>query len=122
MLTAKLRSLALALALALGGAAIAVDYAAAQEVTLPATAADHEALAKKYREEAASSRKSATEHKKMAEAYAKEHAKPKTGTNPFIVKMQKHCAALVQDYEKLATDSEKMAEYHSLRAKETAGK
>ena len=122
MLTVKLSSLALMIALAQGASSLAINYAAAQDVTLPATAADHETLAKKYREEAASYRKSAAEHKKMAEAYAKEHAKPKTGTNPFIVKMEKHCAALVQDYEKLASDSEKMAEYHGLRAKETAGK
>ena len=122
MLTAKLRGLFLLLALAQGASVIAVETTTAQEVTLPATAAEHEALAKKYREEAASYRKSAAEHKKMAEAYAKEHATPKTGTNPWTVKMQKHCAALVADYEKLATDAEKMAEYHTLRAKEVAGK
>jgi hypothetical protein len=122
MLTRNLRSLFLVLALAQGTALLAVDIAAAQEVTLPATAAEHEATAKKYREEAASYRKNAAEHKKMADAYAKEHAKPKTGSNPYIVKMQKHCAALVADYEKLATDAEKMAEYHTLRAKEEAGK
>jgi hypothetical protein len=122
MFIAKLRTVLLALALAQGATAFTVANVTAQEVVLPATAAEHEALAKKYRDEAAGHRKSAADHKKMADAYAKSHYAPKTGDNPWTVKMQKHCAALVQDYEKLATDAEKMADFHSARAKEVAGK
>ena len=122
MFTARLRSILIAGLLQSAFIPFSVDVATAQEVVLPETAAEHEALAKKYRDEAAGFRKSAADHRKMADAYAKAHAQPKTGTNPFIVKMQKHCQALEQDYEKLASDAEKMADYHSLRAKELAGK
>lgn len=122
MSTATLRSVFLALALTQGAGAFNTADVSAQDVVLPATAAEHEALAKKYREEAAGHRKSAAEHKKMADAYAKSHYAPKTGENPWTVKMRKHCDALVKDYEKLASDAEMMADFHSARAKEIAGK
>lgn len=122
MFSAKLYPIVVGIVLAQGISTIDVPVATAQEVSLPTTAAEHETLAKKYRDEAAGHRKSAAEHKKMADAYAKSHYAPKTGENPWTVKMQKHCALLVQDYEKLATDAEKMADFHSARAKELAGK
>jgi hypothetical protein len=35
---------------------------------------------------------------------------------------EKHCMTLAKDYEKLATDAEKAADYHLMRAKEMQGK
>jgi single-stranded DNA-specific DHH superfamily exonuclease len=105
-------------ALALGGAP-----AFAQEVKVPETAADHEELAKKYREEATQHRKMAEEHRNMAEAYAKSHPDPKgRGKNPWTVKMQKHCQVIAKGADKLATDAEKAADFHTLRSKELQGK
>ena len=122
MFTPQLRSLFLAITLTQSASVLTVPQVAAQEAVIPTTVAEHEALAKKYRDEASGYRKSAAEHRKMADAYAKEHYTPKNGQNPWTVKMQKHCAALVQDYEKLASDAEKMADFHSARAKELEGK
>ncbi len=43
----------------------------ADDVKIPETAADHEALAKTYREQSAQYRKTSEDHKKMAAAYKK---------------------------------------------------
>jgi hypothetical protein len=95
----------------------------ADEAKVPTTAAEHEALAKQYKEQAAQYKKVADEHRAMAAAYAKEHPDFKGGTkNPWNQKMQKHCEALAKDADKLAADSEKAADYHELRAKELQGK
>jgi hypothetical protein len=95
----------------------------AQDVKIPQTVADHEALAKSYKDQAAQFRKTAEEHKQMAEAYAKKNPDSKGGMkNPWNAKMQKHCMMIVKDAEKLATDAEKAADYHTLRAKELQGK
>lgn len=95
----------------------------AQDAKVPQTAADHVALAKTYQEKAASARKDAEWHKQMAEQYAKAFPDAKGGAkNPWNVKMQKHCAALQKEAEKVAASNEKAAEYHNLRAKELEGK
>jgi hypothetical protein len=93
----------------------------AQEAKVPQTAADHEAMAKQYKDQAAQFKKVAEDHKAMAEAYKKSFAAPaaKAGQkNPWAAKMEKHCTALSKDAEKLAADAEKAAEYHTMRAKE----
>jgi hypothetical protein len=95
----------------------------AQEAKVPQTVADHQALAKTYQEKAAGYRKDAEWHKQMAAEYGKKFPDAKGGAkNPWNVKMQKHCQALIKDAEKLAADNEKAAEYHNLRAKELEGK
>ena len=95
----------------------------AEEAKVPTTAAEHEALAKQYKEEAAQYKKIAEEHHAMAEAYAKAHPDSKGGVkNSWNDKMQKHCAALAKDADKLAADATKAADYHELRAKELQGK
>lgn len=97
--------------------------ARAEDVKVPETAADHEALAKTYQEKAASYRKEADWHKSMAAAFAKSHPDAKGGAkNPWNAKMQKHCQMLASEADKLAKDAEKAAEFHILRAKETQGK
>jgi hypothetical protein len=94
----------------------------ADEGKMAQTAAEHTALAKTYQDQAVSYHKVAADHRGMAEAYAKAHPDPKAGTNPWNAKMQKHCDMLAKDADKLATDSEKAAEFHTLRAKELQAK
>ncbi|HVW69154.1 MAG TPA: hypothetical protein VHB68_09270 [Steroidobacteraceae bacterium] len=120
MLKTKIRTILAALVFTAFTAGAATSRA--EEVKLPQTAADHEALAKQYKEEAVQYRKVVTEHQEMAAAYAKAHPDSKAGKNPWNVKMQKHCEALAKDAEKLAVDADKAADYHTNRAKELQGK
>jgi len=95
----------------------------ADDAKVPATTAEHEALAKQYKDEAAQYKKTADDHRAMAAVYAKAHQDSKGGVkNPWNEKMKKHCEALAKDADKLAADAEKAADFHSLRAKELAGK
>ncbi len=97
----------------------------ADEAKVPQTAAEHEAMAKQYKDQAAQFKKVADEHRAMAEAYKKSFAAPpsKAGQkNPWVAKMEKHCGMLAKDADKLAADAEKAAEYHTMRAKELEGK
>jgi hypothetical protein len=111
-----------ALSLAMGSM-LAATSVYADDVKVPETVADHTALAKSYTEKAAAYRAEAEQHRKMAEAYKKNVAtSPKAPSNPWSVKMEKHCLMLIKDAEKLATDAQKAAEYHTLRAKELEGK
>ena len=90
---------------------------------VPSTTAEHEALAKQYRDQAVQYKKVADEHRAMAAAYANAH-QPTNGptANPSNTKMQKHCQAIAKDADKLAADSEKAADYHTMRGKELQGK
>jgi hypothetical protein len=109
--------------LVLAAFAFTANAAFAEDMKVPTTAAEHEALAKQYKEQAAQYKKVADEHKAMAAAYAKAHPDAKGGAkNPFNEKMQKHCKALAADADKLAADSEKAADFHTMRAKELQGK
>ena len=111
----------LAFAAFTASAAVAV----ADDVKLPQTAAEHEAMAKQYKDQAAQYKKVAEDHKAMSEAYKKGVAMPemKGGTkNPWVTKMEKHCAMLAKDAEKLAADAEKAADFHAMRAKELQAK
>src|SRR5512139_2544926 len=110
----------IAVSLAAGSSLAVAPTTRADDVTVPVTAADHLAMAKSYADKAAAYRQEAEYHRKMAEAYKKTVAtSPKSPQpNPWIVKMEKHCRAFINDAEKLAHDAEKMAEYHNLRAKE----
>jgi hypothetical protein len=103
--------------------AVSATASYADDAKVPTTTAEHEALAKQYKDQAAAYKKVADEHRAMAAAYAKEHPDSKGGVkNPWNQKMQKHCEALAKDADKLAADSEKAADYHTMRAKELQGK
>jgi hypothetical protein len=120
MLKNTIRTLVSAFALS---TLVVSGVARAEDVKVPETAADHEALAKSYQEKAANYRKDAEWHKEMAAAYGKSHPDTKGGAkNPWNTKMQKHCQRLAAEAEKLAKETEKAAEFHTLRAKETQGK
>jgi hypothetical protein len=120
----SLRTILAVLAFATFG--VSATTAFADEVKVPQTTAEHEELAKSYRDQAAQYKKVADDHRAMAEAYKKTIGMPpvsKGGVrNPWLEKMQKHCAMLAKDADKLAADAEKAAEYHTLRGKELQGK
>ena len=109
--------------LALAAFTLTATASFAEEAKVPATTAEHEALAKQYQDQAAQFKKVGDDHRAMAAAYAKEHPDSKGGVkNTWNTKMQKHCAALAKDADKLAADADKAAEHHSMRAKELQGK
>ncbi len=94
----------------------------AEDMKLPQTAAEHEAMAKSYKDQAATYRHAAEEHKQMAADYTKVHPEGKGAKNPFNEKMAKHCEKLQKEFEQLAADAETAANFHSMRAKELQGK
>lgn len=119
----QLQAIMIAMALAAGSSLVTAHTTYADDVKVPVSAADHMALAKQYAEKAAAYRAEAENHRKMSEAYKQSVAtSPKNPSNPWAMKMQKHCMAFVKDAEKLAADAQKAADYHTLRAKELEGK
>ena len=96
------------------------------EPKIPTTAAEHEAMAKQYKDQATQYKALADEHRAMAEAAKqsalKSHATAQGETDPKLVKMQKHCSQIAKDADKLAADATKAADYHEMRAKELQGK
>lgn len=117
----KIRTIAASLAFA--AFALTATASFAEEAKVPTTTAEHEALAKQYKDQAAQFKKVGDDHRAMAAAYAKDHPDSKGGVkNTWNTKMQKHCAALAKDADKLAADAEKAAEHHTMRAKELQGK
>jgi hypothetical protein len=119
-----LQTIIVAMSIAVGSAfAGAPNGAFAEDAKVPVTVADHTTLAKQYADKAAAYKAEADAHRKMAEAYKKSVATmPKAPPPLFVTKMEKHCQALAKDADKLATDSQKAADYHTLRAKELEGK
>jgi hypothetical protein len=117
----KIRAIATSLAFAMFAVTATASFA--DDAKVPTTMAEHEALAKQYKEQAAQFKKVGDEHRAMAAAYAKAH-EPSKGhaTNPWNEKMKKHCEMLSKDADRLAADAEKAADYHTLRAKELQGK
>jgi hypothetical protein len=113
----------LLVATALATLLITSGGARAEEAKAPETTSDHEALAKTYQDKAASYRKEVEWHKAMADAYAKKYPTSKGGIKDSrSVKMQKHCQQMAKTAEKLASEAEKAADFHNLRAKELQGK
>ncbi len=91
---------------------------------LPQTAEEHYKKAESYKQKATEYRKEAEEHRQMKVEYSKkiyQHPKDRV-ENPWVKKMRLHCDKYITQAEALAKESEKMAEYHTLRAKELEGK
>lgn len=105
--------------------AVTATAALADEVKLPQTTAEHDAMAKSYKDQAAQYKKVADDHREMAAAYKKTVAMPESKggvKNPWLTKMEKHCGMLAKDADKLAADAEKAAEHHTMRGQEIQGK
>jgi len=109
--------------LAFAAFALTATASFAGDAKLPTTAAEHEALAKQYKDQTAQYKKVADDHRAMAAAYGAAH-QPTNGptANAGAEKMKKHCEAIAKDADKLASDTEKAADYHTMRAKELQGK
>ncbi len=119
MTTRLVRSTAAAFLLAL---TFTESAALADDIKVPQTVEDHQALAKQYEEQAAAWRKEAAYHREMAAAYKKANPDLKGGiARSDAVKMEKHCMAIVGDVEKAAVEAEDAAKYHRHRAKELQG-
>ncbi|KAF0249991.1 MAG: hypothetical protein FD167_607 [bacterium] len=91
---------------------------------LPQTAEEHYKKAESYKQKAAEYRKEAEEHRQMKAEYGKkiyQHPKDRV-ENPWMKKMRLHCDKYIAQAEALAREAEKMAEYHTFRAKELEGK
>ncbi len=127
----RVRKIAAAMAIVAGCTAVVLSAGPgfAAEVSredkamkLPTTAEDHLAMARSYEDKVAEWRKEAAYHWEMAAAYKKTHPDFKGGVrNPDAATMEKHCAKIANDAEKLAADAEDTAKYHRLRAKELKG-
>ena len=119
MSTRPLHTLAmgLGLALALVGSARASDAKAApgSEGELPQTAEESLTMAKQYEDRAAMWRDEAAHHRQMAIDYKRFSKSP---MNPTIAEMAKHCGAIVREANKLAAESDALAEDYRQRAKE----
>ena len=104
----------------------ATTTSTADTVKAPDTQSEHLALADGYRKKAAAYREDATTHRQMLAMYKRQTAVPtdaKTvSENPWIKKMRVHCESYIRDADKLAADSEKFAEFHTMRAAELQGK
>ncbi len=95
----------------------------ADEPRPPQTVEEHQTLSRQYEDKAATQRKEAAFHRKMADDYQKRHANPKLSSPPgHVAKMLKHCGAIARAAETLAGEYERAAEYHKFRAKELQGK
>ena len=90
---------------------------------MPSTPEEHFARAREYRAKADAYRKEAQDHREMAAAYRKNAVESKGSgrRNPFVVKMEKHCAAIAAKADALAAENQRAADFHDLRGKELQG-
>ena len=92
------------------------------EPKVPQTAEDHLALANAYADKTAAYREEAALHREMAAASRRLHPDLEGhGRNPWTVKMEKHCQVIARAADALAAQTQKAADYHTLRAKELQG-
>ena len=91
-----------------GGAEVTPEQIAAAH-----TAADHQAIAKAYEDEAANLDRKVEMHQGMADAY-------KSAGKPAVVAQAKHCERLAQNFKSAAMETRALAAEHRAMAK-TAG-
>ena len=93
---------------------------------VPQTADEHTARAAWYREKAASYRQEAELHRRMFADYDKKEGsaalRSKSGRElPWVAKMRKHCEGYMEQAQKMATEADRFAEFHRMRAEEMQG-
>jgi hypothetical protein len=103
------------LAVLVSYARAAEDVDISQKILNAKTAADHEAIAKYYDEQAAEATKGAARHRQMAESYR--GLASSSGKGAGVSAMPQHCEALVKDLEAEAAHYKAMAETHRALAK-----
>jgi len=77
------------------------------------TAADHQAIADYYKQQAKEAQEQADRHKKMAQEYSMSSI----GTQATKTHFHQHCEALVRDYESAAKEYNDLAKAHEEMAK-----
>ena len=114
-----LRFWGLVLALAAGLAIPAHRAVAAQDVDIDKmistakTAADHQAIADYYKQQAKEAQEQADVHKKMAQTYGM----ASIGMQATKTHFHRHCEALVRSYESAAKENNDLAKMHEDMAK-----
>jgi hypothetical protein len=86
-----------------------------QKLQSAKTAADHEAIAKYYEDQAAAAKKKAAEHQRMGESYR--GMGTATGKTSGVSAMPEHCASLTKSFNQEAAQYEAMAKVHRDLAK-----
>jgi hypothetical protein len=89
---------------------------------MPQTADEHSAMADSYKQKAASYRQDAEMHRQMLAEYKKGAVHLKQGENPWVTKMRVHCEEYIKDAERLASDADAFAQFHTMRANEMRGR
>lgn len=128
------RSVVLAALLAIpltlpSAAAVAGETAKPSPATGPAvkgtkgemTVEQHLAKMKEYKGKAAAYRAEAAAHHKMLEKTIQENVTEGGEENIYITKMKAHCSGFIDKAEALATEAEKFADFHRMRAAELKG-
>ncbi len=93
-----------------------------EALKIAVTAEDHLAKAAEYAKRAASYHEEAARHRRMFADYAKTVAtSTKAPENPWLRKMRDHCDRFIKDAESLASEAEKFANFHRMRAAELQG-
>jgi cbb3-type cytochrome oxidase cytochrome c subunit len=119
MPTGKPRVWIVVLALNVGLVMPAYRAVAAQDVDIDKliatakTAADHQAIADYYKEQAKEAQAQADKHKKMAQEYSMSSI----GRQATKTHFHEHCEALVRDYESAAKEYDGLAKAHEEMAK-----
>ena len=119
MPTGKLRVWVVVLALTAGLVMPAYRAMAAEDVDIDKmiatakTAADHQAIADYYKQQAKEAQAQADKHKKMAQEYGM----ASIGKQATKTHFHQHCEALVRDYESAAKEYNDLAKAHEEMAK-----
>ena len=119
MRTAKLRVWVVVMALTAGFVMPAYRAVAAQDVDIDKmiaaakTAADHQAIADYYKQQAKEAQEQADRHKKMAQEYGM----ASIGRQATKTHFHQHCEALVRNYESAAKEYNDLAKMHEEMAK-----
>jgi hypothetical protein len=109
-----------ALASALGlsaGEARAAAGPSVEEIEKAGTAAEHEAIAEEYAQEAARLRGEVAKHQQMLRSYKRKPSYRKQGQRKEAG-MEEHCEQLIEQYGKAADDAEALARQHRQLAAE----
>ena len=94
----------------------------AEEIKLPQTAAEQKRGPRSIRKRRSSIERTPPSTSKWLPSTPAQRPEMKgSPKRPDVMKMSKHCDALAKDYEKLATDADKAADYQMMRAKEMQG-
>jgi hypothetical protein len=94
-------------------AAAAEDVDIDKMIATAKTAADHQAIADYYKQQAKEAQAQADRHKKMAQAYSMTSIGTQATKNHFHM----HCEAMVRDYTSAANEYNALAKMHEDMAK-----